>query len=325
MGLLGNIYNRFDQLITLTEKQIGDNASSIIYLLIAMSTYVLMLAWTRVHADQITPIQAQCIRGALVTGLIYLYSRHNNIPLTVANRRQDKLRILRNVIASLFNVASFFVVTRVPMSTILIVQASSPFMIAFIDHFFHKTTYTRVEIIFSFVSVFGVTFMIKPDLFLDIEVTQQVTTHSYAEGPERIFWIIFFIIATMFWSGSVVMLKAMRNMNPMAMNLPFGICLALTSPLIEITYESIKNPSAWIYVQAIFFLGIISFLNQHTYVKANQMGKPAKLGMLNNLNVVLSFLFEILYLGEHREWYSFVGAFIIVGSSIILSISRLQK
>lgn len=323
MGLIADLYSKYEDFVTNVENKLGNNISSIIYIFIAISTNFTMLAWSKVHVNQLPPVQGQAFRGILITILIYIYSAHKRIPLYCENISQDRLRILRNVIASSYNIVLFFIVIKVPMSTTFMIQTSSPFMIAAIDHVFHKTTYTKVEIIFSFVSMAGVLFIIKPELFVEIE-NIDLTQYGYSEGAERVFLTLFLVFAVICWSGSVVMLKALKNMNAMTMNFPFGICMTIASSLLQIEAKQVKNPSIWIYIQSIFILGIVTFINQHTYVKANQLGKPAKIAMLTNLNVVLSFLFEIFYLKEEAQWFSFVGATLIVGSSLILSISRLE-
>lgn len=309
--------------IDLGEKKLGNDVASMVYLLSSTVMSVLMMAWSKVNPNDISAVQTQFFRGLLVTILIFFYSSYKNISLTVATRSEDRLRIIRNLIASLFDVLVFYTITKIPMSTVLMLQTSSPFIIAFMDHFIYKTTYTKTEGLLSLVSVLGVSLVIKPDLFFDVQNLQ--SDYGYVEGSERIFWIVLFLIGVICWSGSVIMLKALARLNTMALSFPFGICIALSSATMEIQFLQLINCPYRIYFEAVFFVGICSFIDQYGFVKANQIGNPAKLGMLNNMNVVLSFMFEIYYLKEHREWYSFVGAVIIIGSSMALSISRSKQ
>ena len=187
---------------------------------------------------------------------------------------------------------------------------------------YHRTTYTKIEAIFSFVSFAGVVFIIRPDLFVTVESVDQ-SSYGYAEGTERFFWMIVFFVALIFWSGSVVMMKALKDMETMAVNLPFGICTTIAAALLQISFEQVNSISFPLLVQLVVVMEIATFLNQHTYVRANQLGKPAKLALLTNLYVVLGFLFEIFYLGESQPWFSSIGALLILGSSIVLAVSRL--
>jgi len=324
MGFIQNLYGRYEDFIDYSEKRLGNNTASIIYVLIAIVTNCAMVIFSKINADELPPVQGQVYRGILVTSLVYIYSKHKGISLDVPDKSKNRLRIIRNLIAGSFNIVLAYIVTKIPMSTCMLIQTSSPFIIAFLDHIFHKTTYTKIEMIFSFVSMSGVIFIIKPDLFFQIDAPN-LTQYGYAEGTERLFWIILFVIATILWSGSVVMLKYLKELNPMAMNFPFGICLAVNSALLQVTYEQVKVVSFWLLIQVPIIFGLITFINQHTYVKSIQLGKPAKISMLTNLSVVISFGFEIFYLKESAHWASLIGSVLIVGSSLILSISRLEQ
>jgi len=165
--------------------------------------------------------------------------------------------------------------------------------------------------------------IIKPDLFLDVDLSQQAAKYGYAEGSERLFWISLSFVAVSIWCVSIIMMKALKGMNATTLNFPFGITMMIGSALSQIEMQQAKHQTLWVYVQVLVFMGLATFINQHTYVKANQLGKPAKITMLTNLNAVCSFLFEIFYLGESAHWISLVGAVLIVGSSVALSVSRL--
>jgi len=321
--MIKSLYSRYEDFVGATEKSLGDNYSSIIYVLIAIVTNSGMIAWSKVHADVLPPVQSQLFRGILCTTFIYAYAQYKDIPLAVSDRRKDVIRILRNVLAAGFNVFVYFVVTKIPMSTFMLIQTSSPFMVAFLDHLYLKTSYNKIEAILSLVSLSGVALIIKPDLIVDVDLSQQAAKYGYAEGSERLFWIVVTFFGVFIWCISIVLMKALKGMHAMTLNFPFGITMMMGSALCQIEMQQAKHQTSWVYLQILVVLGLITFINQHTYVKANQLGKPAKITMLTNLNVVCSFLFEIFYLGESAHWISLVGALLIVGASVALSVSRL--
>ena len=104
MNFLKDVYSRFDDYVDLLEKHLGANHCSIIYILCAIITNFTMMAWSKTHSDVVPAVQAQAFRGVFVTVLIYIYSQNKGINLAVSDRSKDRLRILRNVIASLFNI-----------------------------------------------------------------------------------------------------------------------------------------------------------------------------------------------------------------------------
>jgi len=323
MPFLKSLYGRYEDLVGATEKALGDNYSSIIYILIAIVTNSGMIAWSKVHADVLPPVQSQLYRGILMTVLIYAYARYKDIPLTVKDKQKDFIRIMRNVLAAGFNIFVYFIVTKIPMSTFMLVQTSSPFMVAFLDHLYLKTSYNKAEAILSVVSLSGVLLIIKPDLFFDVDLSQQAAKYGYSEGSERLFWIVLTFIGVFIWCISIVLMKFLKGMHAMTLNFPFGITMMMGSAFCQIEMAQAKQQTSWVYAQILVVLGLVTFINQHTYVKANQLGKPAKITMLTNLNVVCSFLFEIFYLGESAHWVSLLGALLIVGASVALSFSRL--
>jgi bacterial/archaeal transporter family protein len=72
---------------------------------------------------------------------------------------------------------------------------------------------------------------------------------------------------------------------------------------------------------SLFFLvisGLATGLSWIFYFKALQIGKVSQVAPVDKLSVALTILLSVIFLGEALTWKSALGAFLIIGGTIIL-------
>ena len=306
------------------EKSLGNDMASIIYMIGSGILWFIMSMVSKIEMHEINIIQSQVFRGVSMIILSNIIMRKFNIEVIVPDRRLERRRILRNALGVQYNVCYFFMISKIPLSETMILQTMSTFMIAYLDFLINKTKYSKLEIILSIISFLGVILIIKPELFISGYVEPEHLKH-YAQGYERLFWISVFLISIMAFSYSVIIIGELKSLNPLTLNYPFGILLVIFNIVAQIFYESCQQYTVYLFIKLFMLIGIAAFFSSLLYLKANQLGKPGKLGVLLNLSVVYSFIFEIFYLHETPSVISLSGSLLVIISSIILSLNITKK
>ena len=104
--------------------------------------------------------------------------------------------------------------------------------------------------------------------------------------------------------------------------MPFGIILGIFAAISQIAYEKIDLLSFTLHVKVLFFIGIMSFINQNLWIRGFQLGKQGVLTLLHNLQIVYTFVFEIIYLNEVPGWFSIIGSILVIISCLKLGLDK---
>jgi len=307
------------------EKKLGDDIASTIYSLLNTSLWFSGLAFTRLYVKDANPVQIQFWRGLVQLVMSVIAMKEYNIPAAVKGSVNERLRMLRNLIGATQVLFVLYAVQKMPISDINVLYGMAPFVVAFFDRLWLKAEYQMSEGVLALVNTLGVIAVIKPDMFSGENPAPSDGNYQYAVGSERLFWQICAIVVVLCWSFGNVVVKRLKGMNPVAMNFPFGIIIMFEVSLYEVATGEFGDIGLWMTLKCILILGVFGFFTQMTFVKALQLGKPGRITILNNMNLVYSFIFEALYLDEYPPFLKIVGALMVTGSSILLVLNQMKR
>jgi len=195
----------------------------------------------------------------------------------------------------------------------------SSFVILFLDNVINKVPLTRDEIVRSVIGFVGVIFIIKPDIFSADSDEQIENTQQYAEGWKKYMLVFAFFIILTAWCYSCILCRSLKGLNTLTLNYPWGICCAMYATLSQIMMQSFQIPSLTDMIYIVIFAGLISFMDVFCFVRANQIGKAGRIAIMNNLNVVYAYVFEIWWLNEIPHVVSGMGSLVVLGCSAHLA------
>ena len=104
----------------------------------------------------------------------------------------------------------------------------------------------------------------------------------------------------------------------------FGICMGFFTGANFIIDNSLMNMNYNSFILLIF-AGFFAWLNQCLMVKSIQLEKPSKLAILQYLQIVYIFLFDIFYFKAEISIPNIIGSMMIIGGNISVSIYSLIK
>ena len=303
------------------EKIIGNENASIIYMLAAVFIFFIISIFSKLHINEINALQTQAFRGTSMMLASHYIMKKVDIDIIIPDRKLQNRSILRNILAAQYSICFFFMISKIPLSELMILHMIGIFIIGFLDFLINKTIYTKNELTLSLISFIGAILIIKPEIFItDYEPPQY--SKNYAPEAEKIFCIFIYMLSAGLWAYSVVVIKELQGLCPLTVSYPFGICMAIMSSVGQIFYENCQQYTVYLVIKMLLFLGVFSTVQSICSIRANQLGKPGKIGILSNLSVVFSFLFEILYLNEIPTTVAIVGTILVILSSIKLTLEK---
>jgi len=307
------------------ENTLGKEHASIVYIILNVLILFSAMAFTRIHNGEFSSLQGQFWRGCLHCLLTYIVLQEENIPIAINDPKKERFRLLRGFLGGGQVIFVFLSLKKLSISDVYIVQTSvTPLFTGIYDWIILKNKYNKSEISLALVSIIGVTMIVKPDLFLASEVSTQATTSFYAEGTERLLWIVMLIIVQAIWCLGGIVLKMLAGMHPIQVSYHYGLLCCLLSSIAMVATGEYQIISWGLTLQVILVFGFGGFLNQVVFVKAFQLGKPGKMGLLMNLFVVCGFLFEIFYLEEYPSFIKSTGAVIVLVCSVMIALQKFK-
>lgn len=213
----------------------------------------------------------------------------------------------------------------IPSAEAGIIQSTSPIFIMIFAVFLLKEKISTAQVIFTFISVFGVVFI----FFMN---GTQISNEHY-------FGLLLITLSVISLSLYSVLVRKNKNtisvfqMTFMVTFLGFVFfnILSIGQHILNPNMESILKPFTNIqYVTAILYLGVLSslgtsFLTNYSYTKI----EASRLGVFGNFVIVISIFGGVVILKERLMWQQVVGAILIfigvVGTNIVSQNLRQKK
>ena len=317
------IINSCQNACSLLETSLGLELAAIVYILLSSFNFFLMLIFNKQCGKFMSILQLQIFRGLFIGIINYIIMDRKKIDLVPPDHQRSRLTLKRSLLAVQGNVIFFLLIYKIPLSELSIIPMCSPFVIGIMETLKYGTIYSKKETLCGIFNVLGILFIIKPEILLGnlIETQSENLNSNYAQGYERVFYLTIQFSSVLLHCYSVILIKEIKSLNIFTINLPFGFMLSIFSSMAEVLEQKADKFEFVIFIFILFYL-VACYINFTGYTRAIQIGRPAKLVILNNLFIVYIYLFEILYLKEEPRITSVIGSVIIVLTSIKLTLLK---
>ena len=326
---MNSIIHKISSLVTALENKYEKRTLSLIYVALSTITFTVLYLFNKMNLASVDIVQAQIWRG-LIMALLYAWiSNANGQCLAVTDKRLNWINFWRNFLGVIMNIITFFLLSKLPASLVAVITMVNSLMIAYLDYVMYKTHYSKSEIFYTILTIFGVILIINPKIIMfwktDLTDAASISDDQYVQGYEKIFWIVAHLIGVALWSFSVALIKKLQSVPITTMNFTFGFFLSTMAGIVQLFHQNATPIDLSTLLQIILFVGIFSIIDQMSYIRALQLGKPGTLNVLKNSYVVFVFLFEVIYLKEYPSLYSLLGSILIVFCSVKLTLNRAKK
>ncbi len=136
-------------------------------------------------------------------------------------------------------------------------------------------------------------------------------------------WIIYALLSAISAAAVAIFGKlGIKNIDSTLATTVRSIVMALFLILVSLTLNKFQqvstiNSKAWLYIVLAGVAGATSWL---FYFYALKQGPASSVAALDRLSVVFVLILATLFLGEKLSWYSAIGALMITGGAILMTL-----
>ncbi len=134
-------------------------------------------------------------------------------------------------------------------------------------------------------------------------------------------WWIFALLSAVFAALTAVFAKVgVKGMDAdlaTAIRTVIILIIAWGIALLNGSFRSIGTLSKtnWVFL---ILSGIATGLSWIFYFKALQLGKVSQVAPVDKLSVAIAITLSVIFLGEHLDWKTAVGALLIISGTVVL-------
>ena len=312
------------------ENRVGGEVAGIIYSIIATITFFITFVIGKIMKHELTISQMVVSRGVLMFIILVYLAKVQGHAFYPESKYEEKIRMIRSTVGSLSLFFPMLLINYLPLSEISMIGMLGSNLLCFADYIVNKSPLVPREVGGAVISFLGVIMILKPEytnhLFFGyppIDPTIETQT-EYATGTLRMALILGFAIWSFGWALSIAILKKVKNMSSITINLPSGIVMSLAAGISSIMEEEIMQPNWVIYTIIMIIGGAGGAFGLLALTRSNQIGKQGMNGVISNVNIVYTLLFDMYYLKEPFNPSSFTGALIIVVTTVTLSVMKMR-
>ncbi|KAI8373203.1 uncharacterized protein BYT42DRAFT_501056 [Radiomyces spectabilis] len=225
----------------------------------------------------------------------------------------------RGLVGSLGLALFFYSITQLPLADATVVFFLSPAFTAILAAVVLGESFTLFDGLCSVMCLFGVVLVSKPQFLFggDAKLPNGQTE------AQRLMAIFAALIGAMMSAVAYCTVRKIgKGAHFMVHVVYFGVISTLISPIGLLTLQKFVMPHGWYEYSVLFLVGLMAFAGQCLLNQGLQLA-PAGPGTLMRMNdVVFAFLFGIFILHEYPDFYSILGAIVIVGMTTALGLHK---
>lgn len=282
-----------------------------------LSVFCFSIASVIVRFETTLPaIQILVIRSSFqfvtyfITTLIYRYSFFGQ-----AGHRIDLM--LRSFSGTIALSAVYVSYRLIPLSDASTIHFASPVFVTVFAYFLLKEPFTKLQIITGTITLTGVIIIAKPEFLFGAE---SATIHEMRfEGT------MLAVLASMVAAFSMITLRKLKTTPVSVVVMWFSSSLIIFGSLYLTIAQKWTMPTETRTWRNMVIVGICGIFDQYLITLAFQYEKAGPISVVRTFNIVLSFLWEVLLLGEQIQLTSVLGACLICSCVIVLALAKWNK
>lgn len=282
--------------------------------LITVTDLFVKLAIDQVSVLQLTSIRMAVVLMCSMPSLVY---REDGKYLWKDSRKERKLLAVRSLFATASTVFIMFAYSYTDMGNASAVFNSMPVFSGLIGKMFLKEKFTKMELLFSLVSLTGVCFISQPP-FIFPGKSDNEENNSHFVGS------VFALAGAIVTAVSFVQSRLLSNRNVHSMSILFYYAVAGTAIPASMNFllSEWSFPPCGLARLFILLTGVFNFAGQTLLIEALKIEKPVRVTVTLTLNILLAFAVQFIFLGKAPDIFSAFGATAIFVASIGIALQK---
>lgn len=298
------------------EKKSNHDVLSIIYIILSTLFFFSNQLIIKYYALHIFPAQIGqyiMISGVIIT--VYVQSYLDDIDFTIIKRKEHRYTIIRNLLSFVGQIIVFFImISYLPLSLIFVIYGFTPIIVFILDNILYKTVIKKGEIFGCILSLIGIILVLNPFSEDDEEEVSSNNDYAkhYATGALRYLCCFICFLGSCAFAFANIFVKEIKSINTVVIHFYFSVIGIIATSLVLMLkgeYQNLKISEVLLFMGCcgplIFFFFIFM-------TRALMIGKKGKVVVCNNLQLVYSYIFEIVFLQEIPTTLKLVGSVLLI-------------
>eukprot|EP00929_Paragymnodinium_shiwhaense_P116114 TRINITY_DN85381_c0_g1_i1.p1 TRINITY_DN85381_c0_g1~~TRINITY_DN85381_c0_g1_i1.p1 ORF type:complete len:440 (-),score=39.97 TRINITY_DN85381_c0_g1_i1:19-1338(-) len=237
--------------------------------------------------------------------------------------------IFRGLLGATTNWIFFFSVTQIPLGDANAILFTSPMFTSLLSCLIFGEVFTKLEATACLSSIVGVAFVSRPSLIFGVASTGRLLEEASAQESSWRLLVAALCLLGALLNGSIfiVVKKIGKTCHWMSLVFSFALMGSIFSAVaLTAGVQSAQWHVSWIAMHEYSYLvaiGCCATLAQSLFNFGMQREKPAVAAITRQLDVPFSFFWQGLVFGESLEFFSILGALMILGSTTAILGRRL--
>lgn len=297
------------------EKKFSPNTAPLLYTLAATIFAYGNALCAKFMVMEYSPFQLT-YSVCLVCSLLTQFFRLSNpkLSFSLLKPRELKFILIRGFFSMTAHMMCFYYLTKyLPLSMINVIYGFTPVIVFVLDRVMNSNPLKKTEIFGSFLAFIGIVLVI--DIFQwGGEATNHAVFFYESTGFERVKYCFLCLLACFGFAFADISMKELHNLNVLVILFYMYFFEIIIMNLVGISQgANLKFFEIGDLLKIIFFNGMFQFFFMLTFTRALQLGKKGRVVVLNNIQLLYSFIIEIFIFHQTPTLIRILGSVILIG------------
>lgn len=295
------------------------------YYLICSIAFMSLNAYFTQVANELPVPEITFLRSLFMMVGIYIFVSRYHSELNLGDRQYKKIVLILALIGFPTALSYVYGVVTIQLAEAVTIMISTPIFVSIFSWFIFAQHFKKEQIISIVLWIIGITLVIRPSFSSSTTTTTDAdgNTTVVSEDTTRFRGVVACLINALLTASSSTVVKATNVRIPPIMLMTFGTLINLILSGLLCLFHGFKVPEFgnWINMMVI---GFLFFYGQFFLMKSlEHASNGVNAALINNVQIVLIYIIQIIFVQEFPAFWSFVGTLFVVGSCVVLaSMSR---
>ena len=267
--------------------------------------FSVMSLLVKIAGQRLPSIEIVLVRAVITLALSYALVRRAKLPVW-GNRRS--LLVFRGLLGAAALTCFYFSIVHLPLAEATVIQYTNPVFVAIMAGVMLGEKLGRRELIGVAASMAGVLLIARPSMLFG------------ASTPLNPVHVVIAVAGALFSATAYVTVRKLRDIDhPLVVVFYFPI---VTVPLVlpfAVRGWIWPTPMEWLVLMGV---GTSTQIAQVYMTRGLQLEPAGRATAVGYLQIVFAALWGVLLLGERPDRWSLLGAAIIIGGTLLVSLTR---
>ncbi|XP_054166197.1 solute carrier family 35 member G1-like [Oppia nitens] len=227
--------------------------------------------------------------------------------------------VLRCISGTINSIVLYMAYRFMPLSDATSISLSSPVFVTIFAYFILKERITKVQILTGIITLAGVFIISEPAFIFGTDTAEEL---SY---PNRIWGIVLALVSAVTSAYSLITLRQLRTTPVPLMVMWYSLTIIVAGSAILPAIDHWTLPKQWHTWLLLLAVGVAGFFYQFFQAISVQYETPGPISVTRSIQIVLSFLWEVLIFAESLDLASIIGAVLITVSVLIVAFNKIYN